>query len=93
MKTLNKISILVVEDDLNLRNQLKECLEAVEYKVYVTRSSVEGLEIFKKYDIDLCIYGVELNETDGFALAAQIRILNPDMPFILLQTKACMSIC
>lgn len=87
MKTLNKISILVVEDDLNLRNQLKECLEAVEYKVYVTRSSVEGLEIFKKYDIDLCIYGVELNETDGFALAAQIRILNPDMPFIFIADK------
>ena len=87
MKTLNKTSVLLVEDDVELRNTISENLKAVDYKVYATRKSVEGLDLFKKYDIDICILDVEMTGMDGFALAAQIRMLNPDMPIIFLASK------
>lgn len=87
MKTYNKTSILLVEEDLELRNTISESLNAVDYKVYAVRKSIEGLDYFKKYDIDVCILDVEMTGIDGFALAAQIRILNPDMPIIFLTSK------
>ena len=87
MKTLNKTSVLLVEDDLDLRNTISESLKAVDYKVYASRKSIEGLDLFKKYDVDVCVLDVEMSGMDGFALAAQIRILNPDMPIIFLVSK------
>ena len=87
MKTLNKTSVLLVEDNLDLRNNIGENLRSVGYKVYAAKKSVEGIELFKKFDIDVCVLDVEMTGMDGFALAAQIRILNPDMPIIFLVSK------
>ncbi len=87
MKTLNKTSVLLVEDNLDLRNDIGENLRSVGYKVYAAKKSVEGIELFKKFDIDVCVLDVEMTGMDGFALAAQIRILNPDMPIIFLVSK------
>lgn len=87
MKTNNKTSVLLVEDDANLRNNISNSLSSVDYRVYTTRKSTEGLELFKKFDIDLCIIDVELTGIDGFALSAQIRMLSPDMPVIYLIPK------
>ena len=87
MKTHNKTSVLLVEDDAELRNTISENLNAVDYKVYAAKKSIEGLDFFKKYDIDVCILDIEMTGIDGFALAAQIRILNPDVPMILLTSK------
>jgi len=87
MKTLNKTSVLLVEDNIDLRNNIGENLRSVGYKVYAAKKSVEGIELFKKFDIDVCVLDVEMTGMDGFALAAQIRILNPDMPIIFLVSK------
>ena len=87
MKTHNKTSVLLVEDDVDLRNTISENLNAVDYKVYAAKKSVEGLDFFKKYDIDVCVLDIEMTGIDGFALAAQIRILNPDVPMIFLTSK------
>lgn len=87
MKTHNKTSVLLVEDDVDLRNTISENLNAVDYKVYAAKKSIEGLDFFKKYDIDVCILDIEMTGIDGFALAAQIRILNPDVPMIFLTSK------
>ena len=87
MKTHNKTSVLLVEDDIDLRNSISESLNAVDYKVYAAKKSIEGLDFFKKYDIDVCILDIEMTGIDGFALAAQIRILNPDVPMIFLTSK------
>ena len=87
MKTHNKTSVLLVEDDVDLRNTISESLNAVDYKVYAAKKSVEGLDFFKKYDIDVCILDIEMTGIDGFALAAQIKILNPDVPMIFLTSK------
>ena len=87
MKTHNKTSVLLVEEDVDLRNSISENLNAVDYKVYAAKKSIEGLDFFKKYDIDVCILDIEMTGIDGFALAAQIKILNPDVPMIFLTSK------
>lgn len=87
MKTLDKTSVLLVEDDVDLRNTIDENLKAVDYKVYTTKKSIEALDLFKKYDIDICILDIEMTGIDGFALASQIKMLNPDVPMIFLTSK------
>ncbi len=87
MKTHNKTSVLLVEEDVDLRNTISENLSAVDYKVYAAKKSIDGLDFFKKYDIDVCVLDIEMTGIDGFALAAQIRILNPDVPMIFLTSK------
>ena len=54
MKTLNKTSVLLVEDDVELRNTISENLKAVDYKVYATRKSVEGL-IFSRNTMSIFV--------------------------------------
>ena len=58
MKTIDKTSVLLVIDESDLRNSISESLKAVDYKVYNTKKSTEGLELFKKFDIDICIIDV-----------------------------------
>lgn len=86
MKATNT-SLLIVENDLNLRNMLIECTKKANYTVHGTQSSIEGLELFKKFDIDLCIIDSDLPDINGFALAAQIRMLNNDVPIIFMMNK------
>ena len=74
MKTHNKTSVLLVEDDVDLRNTISENLTAVDYKVYAAKKSVEGLDFFKKYDIDVCVLDIEMTGIDGFALFKALYI-------------------
>lgn len=87
MKTINRISVLLVEEQSDLRNTISDNLKAVDYKVYATNKGLDALDLFKKNDIDICVLDVEMSGLDGFALAAQIRMLNPDMPVIFLVSK------
>jgi DNA-binding response OmpR family regulator len=42
MKTHNKTSVLLVEDDAELRNTISENLNAVDYKVYAAKKVLKA---------------------------------------------------
>lgn len=46
-------SILVIDDDKNIRYFLKEVLELERYTVYTAKDGIEALSIFEKEYIDL----------------------------------------
>jgi DNA-binding response OmpR family regulator len=70
-----------------LGSLLKEYLFAKEYEVHLEEDGLRGLKAFKKEAFDLCILDVMMPEKDGFTLATEIRILNPDIPIIFLTAK------
>ena len=82
-----KASILLVEDDPNLSDVLKDYLELLDYKVSLASDGEMGLEIFKNDSIDLCILDVMLPRMDGFTLALAIRELNSEIPIIFLTAR------
>ena len=87
-----KTTILLVEDDPNLSDVLKDYLEILGYKVMVAADGEIGLEIFKhqifkRVGIDLCILDVMLPRMDGFTLALAIRELNSEVPIIFLTAR------
>ncbi len=84
---MDKVKILLAEDDNNLGLLLKSYLSA---KNYDTRLFVNGnlaLEGFSKESFGLCLLDIMMPEMDGLTLAKEIRITNPDMPIIFLTAK------
>lgn len=82
-----KTTILLVEDDPNLSDVLKDYLELLGYKVKHAADGEAGLETYKKNGIDLCILDVMLPRMDGFTLAIAIRELNAEAPIIFLTAR------
>jgi DNA-binding response OmpR family regulator len=75
MKNDNK-KILIVEDDSNFGNILKEYLSLNDYNITLAKNGIEGFEKFKKEEFDLCILDVMMPYKDGFTLAKEIREVN-----------------
>jgi DNA-binding response OmpR family regulator len=86
MKKTNK-KILLVEDDINLGNSLKEYLGLNDYDITLAKNGIEGFEKFKKENFDLCILDVMMPYKDGFTLAKEIREENNLVPIFFLTAK------
>ena len=79
--------ILIVEDDVNFGNILKEYLSLNDYEITLAKNGVEGFEKFKKEEFDLCILDVMMPYKDGFTLAKEIREINDFIPIFFLSAK------
>jgi DNA-binding response OmpR family regulator len=86
MKNDNK-KILIVEDDSNFGNILKEYLSLNDYNITLAKNGIEGFEKFKKEEFDLCILDVMMPYKDGFTLAKEIREVNEIVPIFFLSAK------
>ena len=86
MKNDNK-KILIIEDDSNFGNILKEYLSLNDYNITLAKNGIEGFEKFKKEEFDLCILDVMMPYKDGFTLAKEIREVNEIVPIFFLSAK------
>ena len=86
----SKVRILLVEDDPNLSDVLKDYLELLGYQVILAADGEEGLELYRKSELDLCILDVMLPKKDGFTLARNIREINQQVPIIFLTARGMM---
>jgi two-component system, OmpR family, response regulator len=82
-----KAKILLVEDDINLGDVLRDYLELQDYEVVRAMDGMEGLARFKMQAFDLLILDVMLPRKDGFTLAGEIRELNQLVPVIFLTAR------
>jgi len=82
-----KTKILLVEDNQNLRTVLKDYLEMLSYDVISCSDGEEGARVFVKNSFDLCILDVMMPVKDGFSLAEEIKIADPQVPIIFLTAR------
>lgn len=82
-----KAKILLVEDDANLGQVLKNYLELHDYVVELCRDGILGLAAFRKEKFDLCLLDVMMPNMDGFTLAEEIRNADPDVPLFFLSAR------
>ena len=80
--------ILLCEDDENLGMLLREYLQAKGLLVDLMPDGEAGLKAFTKDKYDLCVLDVMMPKKDGFALAADVRALNSEVPIIFLTAKS-----
>jgi len=79
--------ILLVEDDPNFGNILRDYLSLNDFEVTLAKDGLEGFVMFKNNDYDLCILDVMMPRKDGFSLAKDIRKQNTQIPIIFLTAK------
>lgn len=85
---MEKIRILLAEDDLNLGTLLKEFLEVKNFSVTHCLNGDECGNIFKSGKFDLLILDVMMPKKDGFSLAKEIRKVDDYTPIIFLTAKS-----
>lgn len=79
--------ILLVEDDPNFGNVLRDYLSLNDFEVTLAKDGLEGFVLFKNNDYDLCILDVMMPRKDGFSLAQDIRKKNTQIPIVFLTAK------
>ena len=85
---MEKIKILLVEDDPNLGFVVKDNLATKGYDVTLCSDGEAGEKEFSTNSYQLCILDVMLPKIDGFSLARAIRAKNNDVPILFLTAKA-----
>lgn len=78
------MNILLVEDDFNMGDLIKDALEEHNFTVTLCRDGKEGLSAFIKGSYNIIILDVMMPKIDGFSLAEKIRKLNHDVPFMFI---------
>lgn len=73
---MNKIKILLVDDDLKNSMLLKRFLEVEDYDVTYANNGAIGWELFNSTTPDLILLDVNMPEMNGFELAQKIRETN-----------------
>ena len=79
-------SILLVEDDLPVRQTTRKVLESFGYQVLEAKSPIEGIKAYKHQaeEISLLLTDVVMPEGNGSELAQMLRQMKPDLKVILM---------
>ncbi|MBS7148193.1 response regulator transcription factor [Intestinibacter bartlettii] len=82
---LKKVStkILIVEDEIDIREGISEYLSEVGYDVMVAEDGQEGIDLFKSNEFDLVLLDIMLPKINGFGVLSQIREIS-DVPVMML---------
>jgi CheY-like chemotaxis protein len=83
---LRSVTILIVEDNDNLRNLLQRTLETVGFSVLPAADGVEGLRLCQEHGrtIDLMVSDIVMPRLDGLRLSEQVRASHPAMRFLFV---------
>jgi len=73
----DKISILYVEDENNVREMLGHFISRFCKNIYIAQDGEEGLELFKKHHIDIVISDIKMPKMNGIDMVGQIKKINP----------------
>ncbi len=80
--------ILFVEDDVNLGFVIRDTLETVPFDVVHCTNGADAWAAFQARSFDVCLLDIMLPQSNGFALARQIRAVNQHVPILFLSALA-----
>jgi DNA-binding response OmpR family regulator len=84
---MSKIKILYVEDEPFLGRIVKESLESRDFEVIMVTDGHQAQGVFERDKPDICVLDVMLPSKDGYAIAKDIRQVNPNVPIIFVTAK------
>lgn len=86
--TKKVVKVLLVEDSLPIRTQLRRILEKAGYEVTTAVDGAEGLQKLQQDRFSAIISDVEMPNLSGIAMTEQIRASHLDIPIVLVTTLA-----
>ena len=83
-------TILVIEDDPNLRKSIVKVLESQDFRVLVATDGTQGIELAQAHLPDLILCDILMPEQDGYGVLSSLRRAQEtaDIPFIFLTSKS-----
>ena len=81
-----KHTLLLVEDELGIRETVKIFLKSQNYEVIEAENGKEGLDALKNNDIHLAIVDIMMPVMDGLTMTMKLREVS-DIPVIFLTAK------
>lgn len=85
---VEKIKVLLAEDEPALALIVKESLETRNFHVSVAENGKEALQMFQEKTLEILVLDVMMPIKDGFTLAKEIRQLDDRVPIIFLTAKS-----
>ena len=82
-----KASLLVVEDEISLREALKLNLEMEDYEVTTADNGPDVLKLVKNEYFDLIILDIMIPEMDGLTVCETIRMQHNHVPILFLSAR------
>lgn len=77
-------SVLVVDDELLIRDLLYDFFTERNWSVSVCDSSDKALELLKTRRYDIALIDLKLPDSDGLALIGKIKAFFPDLPSMIV---------
>ena len=84
---MNKLQILVVEDDKSVRNLMSTTLMAHDYKYIVAENGEEAILQASTYNPDIALLDLGLPDMDGIEVIKKIRTWS-NMPIIVISARS-----
>ncbi len=81
-------SILVIDDDVDLREVLKEIFQGRGYRALAASDGVEAQALLAGHRVDLVVLDIRMPRQDGIALLRHIREHDPGLPIIVVTALA-----
>jgi two-component system OmpR family response regulator len=82
-----KLKVLVVDDELNIRNLLGETLRLAGFEPQLAESGLAALEAFRKVEFAIALIDINMPGMNGFQLFSEMRKSDPEIPAIFLSAR------
>ena len=79
-------NILIVEDDMDIQELLREFLKEAGYEVTSASDGIEAMDMFAKNKYDLILLDIMLPKIDGFGVCELVR-KQSQVPIIMLTDR------
>ncbi|MFC3853362.1 sigma-54-dependent transcriptional regulator [Salinispirillum marinum] len=79
-----KPTILVVEDDQNLRDALQDTLELDDYQVLVADAAESAMQLLARHAVNMVVSDVRMPGMSGYELLAVLKREYPHIPVLLM---------
>lgn len=80
--------ILVVDDELSIRQLLEIALKKVGYRITVAESGGAAIDLFDKHAYDLVISDIKMPDMSGVDVLRHVKRSGPDTPVIMITAYA-----
>ena len=77
---------LIVEDDLDIQDLLRNFLQEVGYEITIASDGMEAIALFSSARFDLILLDIMLPKIDGFTVCELIR-KQSQVPIIMLKQR------
>ena len=82
----DRYTILVVDDEVNIRRVVREYAEFEGYEVAEAENGMEAVEMVKSEDFDLIVMDIMMPKLDGFSTCKEIKKYKT-IPVIMLSAR------